>query len=93
MTTITPELEILEKLFPAYGIQCETIWIEVLNGDILDGGVPCENPASCRVKINFECGQVDIRWKCDKCLNTMLKQDTWGCITCSRTEPFELEVI
>jgi hypothetical protein len=93
VTTLTPELEILEELFPSHGMQCETIWVEVLDGQFLDGGEPCENPASCRVKISFDCGNVDVRWKCDYCLNTMLTQETWGCIVCARTEPFTLEII
>lgn len=89
-------LDILEELEldMSSGHQCETIWFNVDNGVVdHDSEKPCQNPAIVQVRINFFCGNYDIRWKCQYCLDTMRSQGKWGCIPCDRVEPFTLEIL
>jgi hypothetical protein len=83
------------ELDMSQGHQCETIWFAV--GDdgftVPETETPCTNPAIVRVKIHFDCGNFDVRWKCEYCLQNMLSKGKWGCIPCNRVEPFELEIL
>jgi hypothetical protein len=67
---------------------CETIWCQALGDQIIMLGDMCSNPAAARVKIKFECGKIEIRWKCEECLEAMQGQARWGCVKCGMLERF-----
>jgi hypothetical protein len=67
---------------------CETRWCKALGDQIIALGDKCANPAVARVKIKYDCGKIDIRWKCGECLAAMQSNGRWGCVECGMLEGF-----